>query len=89
MANRPIHCPQCASEGKPSIPAKPCKHIKAMSKKVTLVLQCVVLYTPNGVPVDTLAANLRRAIDAAYKEGTLTGDTAAEVEAVNTSVKVA
>lgn len=29
---RPVHCPKCAAEGRPAIPAKPCKHMRAAVK---------------------------------------------------------
>jgi hypothetical protein len=53
---------------------------------MVLKMTVTVKYDAPRTPVDTLKDNLRGIIDRAYRDGSLSEDTSAEVEAVNVTV---
>jgi hypothetical protein len=52
-----------------------------------LKMEVRVSYRPNGTSLEALRDNLEQAITDAMNNGTLTGDTPAEVESVHLKIK--
>ena len=55
--------------------------------KTSLTMTVKVSYNDHGIPAEDLAGRLKSAINHAYAEGTLTGDTNAEVEAMSVDIR--